>query len=65
MMFCKKCVYPVSTVNLEIDNDGVCSSCKTFEAFSEISEDIWIKRKEKLIKILDKYLSKINQIMIV
>ncbi len=58
MMFCKKCVYPVSTVNLEIDNDGVCSSCKTFEAFSEISEDIWIKRKEKLIKILDKYLSK-------
>ena len=58
MKYCKKCVYPIATVNLEIGEDGVCSSCKTFESFIKIPEDIWKKRKEKLIKILDKHLSK-------
>ncbi len=58
MKYCKKCVYPYATVNLAVDEDGVCTSCKSFESFIKISDDIWKKRKEKLIKILDKYLSK-------
>lgn len=58
MKYCKKCVYPIATVNLQINEDGVCSSCKTFEAFLKIPDDIWKKRKDKLIQILDKYLSK-------
>ena len=50
MKFCKKCVYPIATVNLEIDEDGVCSSCKTFEAFLTISDDIWKKEKKNYLK---------------
>ena len=65
MNFCKKCVYPHSTVNLMVDDDGVCSSCKSFEAFGNISDDIWKKEKEKLIDNLEPYLKKINQIMTV
>lgn len=58
MNFCKKCVYPHSTVNLMVDDDGVCSSCKSFEAFSKISDEIWKKRKQKLIDNLEPYLKK-------
>ena len=45
MIYCKKCVYPFSTVNLEISDDGICSSCKTFEAFTKISDDAWKLKK--------------------
>ena len=53
MNYCTKCVYPIATVNLNIDDDGVCSSCKTFEAFETIPESVWEKRKEKLIEIIE------------
>ncbi len=56
MIYCKKCVYPIATVNLEIGEDGICSSCKTFEAFEKIPEEIWKARKERLIKLLSKHL---------
>ena len=29
--FCKRCVYPSVAVNLELDDEGICSSCRTFE----------------------------------
>ena len=58
MIYCKKCVYPISTVNLQIDEDGICTSCKTFDEFKKIPDEVWVKKKEKLLKILDKYLSK-------
>ena len=46
MKYCKKCVYPIATVNLEIDEDGICSSCKTFEAFKKIPDDVWKKKRK-------------------
>jgi N-acetyl sugar amidotransferase len=52
MKYCKKCVYPFATVNLHVDDDGVCSSCKTFEAFEKIPNHFWEKRKEKLKKLI-------------
>jgi len=52
MNYCKKCVYPFATVNLHVDDDGICSSCKTFEAFEEIPGHFWEKRKEKLKKLI-------------
>ena len=58
MIYCKKCVYPIATVNLQIDEDGICTSCKTFDEFKKIPDEVWVKKKEKLLKILDKYLSK-------
>ncbi len=53
MQYCSKCVYPFATVNLNIDDDGVCSSCKTFEAFEKIPDEHWKIRKEKLSKIIE------------
>ena len=50
MIYCKKCVYPKSAVNLIIDNEGVCSSCRSFEQFDKISDEYWLERKNKLIK---------------
>jgi len=52
MKYCRKCVYPFATVNLHVDDDGVCSSCKTFEAFEEIPDHFWDKRKERLKKLI-------------
>lgn len=58
MIYCKKCVYPISTVNLEIDHDGVCSSCKTFDSLIKVPNEIWNKKKKKLLEIIDGNLSK-------
>jgi N-acetyl sugar amidotransferase len=52
MRYCKKCVYPFATVNLNIDDDGVCSSCKTFDAFEKIAPDFWQNRKKRLKKLI-------------
>ena len=52
MKFCKKCVYPLSAVNLSIDEDGICSSCKNFDKFNEISEENWLARKNKLLDLV-------------
>ena len=49
MIYCKKCVYPKAAVNLIIDNDGICSSCKSFAQFDKISDKYWKERKKKLI----------------
>ena len=53
MKYCSKCVYPFATVNLNIEDDGVCSSCRTFEAFEKIPEENWAKRKDKLKEIIE------------
>ena len=53
MMYCKKCVYPYYAVALEISEDGVCSSCKSFERSEKISKTFWKKRIEKLDSIFE------------
>ena len=53
MKYCKKCVYPISAVNLLIEDDGICTSCKSFSGFEKISEDGWKKRKDKLFKLIN------------
>lgn len=56
--YCKKCVYPISAVNLNIDDEGICSACKTAEKFEELSDDFWNQRKEKFEEIIQPYLNK-------
>lgn len=53
MIYCKKCVYPIIAVNLEIDNDGICSSCKTFDLFNSMPEQDWNSRKKKFEILID------------
>lgn len=52
MVYCKQCVYPDISVNLVI-NDGICSACKTTEAFNDLSEDYWNQRRSKFEKIIN------------
>lgn len=53
MNFCAKCVYPEAAVNLDFDDNGVCSSCAVFEDAAEISSESWSQRKDKLVRILE------------
>jgi len=48
MIYCKKCVYPIISVNLEIGKDGVCSSCKSFDEFNALTANNWQERKKNL-----------------
>ena len=57
MKYCTKCVYPISAVNLMIEED-VCSSCQSFEAFEKVTEEDLIKKKNKLTDILQSHQKK-------
>ena len=56
MNYCKKCVYPITTVNLSFSEDGVCSSCKSFARADELSPEFWDKKKRKFEKIIEETL---------
>jgi len=52
MMYCTRCVYPQITVNLNLDKEGVCSSCRTFEKFNVLTPEFWARRRRKFEGIL-------------
>ena len=58
--YCKRCVYPTSTVLLEIDEQGICSSCRVSERFNAISDTFWGERKDRFEKILAPYIDNNN-----
>ena len=43
MKYCKHCVYPFATVNLDIDENGISSSCKAIHSSDNITDDFWQK----------------------
>ena len=55
--YCKKCIIPETRPHTEIAQDGICTGCKYFEQRNKID---WVKRKEELIKLLNKYKGKNN-----
>ena len=56
LRFCKKCLYPSIAVNLRLDDDKVCSSCRGFEKMNSLPESFWKERREQFQKILDQTL---------
>ena len=52
MIYCKKCVYPKISVLLNINEDGICSACKSHERFDQIDEKTWKKKEEQFEKII-------------
>lgn len=56
MRWCKRCVYPQAAVNLSLDEDGVCSSCRTFEAFDKLTPEFWDQRRKRFERILEETL---------
>tara|TARA_B100000767_G_C19714951_1_gene514512 strand:+ start:276 stop:1460 length:1185 start_codon:yes stop_codon:yes gene_type:complete len=55
LTYCSKCVYPVNTVNLNINDGGVCSSCTTAQSFEKLNNHFWDERKAKFEKIIYQY----------
>jgi N-acetyl sugar amidotransferase len=53
MQYCTRCVYPVNAVNLNVEDDGVCSACKTFEAFEALTPEFWAERKKRFEAVID------------
>ena len=53
MVYCTRCVYPQISVNLSIDENGVCSACRTAESFEELSPEFWAKRRYKFKRTID------------
>ena len=45
MIYCSNCVYPQTSVNLELV-DGICSACKTAEVFENADPSFWEHRKK-------------------
>jgi N-acetyl sugar amidotransferase len=58
MKYCKRCVYPAVAVNLSFDDHGICSSCRTFEAFSELSPEFWDSRRKRFEDIINDRLAR-------
>ena len=54
MIYCEKCVYPMTAAQLEI-TDGICSACRSAERLSLITKEEWDHREEvfgELVKSL-------------
>lgn len=57
MRYCTKCVYPEISVNLDVDEEGVCSSCRTFEKFEQLGDDFWAARKHRFEEVIEEIMS--------
>lgn len=54
MEYCLRCVYPLSAVQLEI-SEGLCSACRTAEAFESISSESWASRGKQFETLIEQY----------
>lgn len=52
MKYCKRCVYPQISVNLDLDEEGICSSCRVFERFSALAPEFWEQRRRRFEEIV-------------
>lgn len=52
MKYCKRCVMPDTRPGLTIDEEGICSACRSYENRVHID---WDARYHELVEICDKY----------
>lgn len=57
MRYCSKCVYPEISVNLDVDEEGVCSSCRTFEKFEQLNDEFWLQRKKRFEEVIEEIMA--------
>ena len=65
MIYCQRCVYPQISVNISLDDDGVCSSCLAFEDAEETHFDEWKRRESLFLDFVKVCKSTLQAIMIV
>jgi len=53
MEYCKRCVYPVAAVALQVDDEGVCSACRVAEESESLSEEMWVAKEEQFNTLVE------------
>jgi N-acetyl sugar amidotransferase len=54
MKYCNNCLYPIVSVNLILDDEGVCSACRMQEQFDEITPEFWQQKEIKFKELVEK-----------
>ena len=52
LTYCKRCVMPATKPDLDLDGEGVCNACRSYEQRQEVD---WSARHEELLQLLEKY----------
>lgn len=55
MNYCKRCVMPDTKPDLKLDEEGICSACRSYENRKTVD---WESRERELVEILARYRSK-------
>ncbi|EFQ23510.1 N-acetyl sugar amidotransferase [Aminomonas paucivorans DSM 12260] len=55
MKYCKRCVMPDTRPDLSLDEEGVCSACRSYERRTEVD---WDARRKELEELLERYRSR-------
>ena len=50
--YCKQCVMPDTKPDLNLDNEGICNACRSYQNRQFID---WEKRNEELLEIIKDY----------
>lgn len=58
MTYCTRCTYPFITVNLVLDEEGVCGACRTEEEFQLLTPEFWSERKRKFELLIEEIRAK-------
>jgi hypothetical protein len=53
MAYCTRCVYPLSAVSLDIDEEGICSACRSAERFAALPAEFWTASRRKFEDLVD------------
>lgn len=53
MRYCKRCVYPQIAVNLLVDDEGICTACRTAEDMDALTDAQWAHRRQLFIRQLE------------
>ena len=57
--WCTHCLYPsVNAAPMEFDDEGVCMGCRMSETKNETPQQEWVRRKQRLVDILEANRSK-------
>ncbi len=49
----KSVFYPVISVNLILDDEGICSACRMQEQFDEITPSFWQQKENKFKELAE------------
>ncbi len=50
--YCKRCIMPETKPDLEIDKEGICSACRSYEQRKDVD---WHIKKDELLEVIGKY----------